>query len=147
MFLFYYYYYYSLLDCCFVISFLRLLNTHLDFIFVCLCSISVVEHFLYVQEKVSNFGMFVGEQTHATKCKADVALMDRNMKVKKEAFGTEIFDKVVMESEVLTGLKALTSSGVDKEISTAIESFKQKVAIPTNKKEMKQREITNLDQE
>ena len=91
--------------------------------------------------------MFVGEQTHATKCKADVALMDRNMKVKKEAFGTEIFDKVVMESEVLTGLKALTSSGVDKEISTAIESFKQKVAIPTNKKEMKQREITNLDQE
>ena len=72
-------------------------------------------------------------------------MMDRNMKIKKEAFGVEVFDKVVLEAEVLTGLKALTMSGVDKEIAAAIDATKQKVAVPTNKKEMKQREIANLD--
>lgn len=99
------------------------------------------------QEKLSNFGMLVGEQTHATKCKADIAMMDRNIKLKKEAFGVEIFDKVVMEAEVLTGLKALTSSAVDKEIAGAIDAAKQKVSVPVNKKDMKNREIENLDHE
>ena len=97
--------------------------------------------------RLSNFGSFVGEQTHATKCKADAALLDRSMKQKKESFGTEVFDKVVMEAEVLTGLKAVMSAAVDKEIAAAVEAAKQQIAVPMNKKDMKKREIDNLDKD
>jgi hypothetical protein len=90
---------------------------------------------------MSNWGKFVGEQTHATKLKADTALLDRSMKTKKEAFGTEVFDMVVMEAEVVTGLKAVMSSAADKEIAAKIDAAKQDISVPINKKEMKQREI------
>ena len=90
----------------------------------------------------------MGEQTHATKCRADAALLDRTMKQKKEAFGLDIFDQVVLQSqEALSGLKAVMSAACDKEIAAAIDTAKQKVSVPMNKKDMKNREIANLDQE
>ena len=108
-------------------------------------SLSCLYFFTIFSHRIGNFGLFVGEQTHATKCKADAALLDRNMKLQKEAFGTEIFEKVVMEAETLSGLKAFMTAAHDKEVHAAIEAAKQQVAVPINKKEMKQREIENLD--
>jgi regulatory protein YycH of two-component signal transduction system YycFG len=97
------------------------------------------------QERFGNFSKLVGESTHATKLKAETALMDRNMKSKKEAFGTAVFDKVVLEAETLTGLKAVMSASSDKEIAKAIEAIKAKISPIINKKDMKNREIQNLE--
>ena len=92
----------------------------------------------------------MGETTQATKLKADIALIDRSMKQKKEAFGVDIFDQVVLQSEgggnTPAWRQAMTAT-VDKEIAAAIDAAKQKVSVPMNKKDMKKREIEHLDQE
>lgn len=99
-------------------------------------------------EKFQNFTKYVGEQSHATKLKAEIVLKDRSIKQKKEAFGLDVFDKIVFaEGQLITGLKAIMSAKVDKDIMAAIEDAKQKVSVPMNKKDMKNREIQNLEQE
>lgn len=98
-------------------------------------------------EKFGNFTKYVGEQSHATKLKAEIALKDRTIKQKKEAFGLDVFDKIVLaEGQLLTGLKAVMQSKIDKDIMAAIDFAKTKVKTPMNKKDLKNREIENLQQ-
>lgn len=98
-------------------------------------------------EKVQNFGKFVGEQSHATKLKAEIALKERAIHQKKEAFGLDVFDKIVLENDAgkMSGLKAVMSGQIEKDIMAAIEAAKTKVSTPMNKKDLKKREIENLD--
>ena len=90
----------------------------------------------------------MGETTTATKLRADTALLDRSMKQKKEAFGVQVYAQVAEESAAggsSGGWRAaLTTSAVDKEVAATVDDFKQAVAVPTHKKEAKQREIEQL---
>ena len=91
----------------------------------------------------------MGETTQATKLRADAALLDRSIKAKKEAFGVDIFDQVVLLSadSAAAGWRQAMAAAVDKEIAAAIDAAKQKVSVPRNKKDIKNREIQNLDRE
>uniref|UniRef100_A0A7S1D7Y6 Uncharacterized protein n=1 Tax=Cyclophora tenuis TaxID=216820 RepID=A0A7S1D7Y6_CYCTE len=101
------------------------------------------------KEKLGNFSKYLGDTTQSTKLRADVVMLGRSIKQKKEAFGVDIFDQVVLSSDNTNtaGWRQAMTSAVNKQIASAIDKAKQNVSVPMSKKETKTREIALLDQE
>ena len=61
----------------------------------------------------------------------------------------DIFDEVVLQSSdtAAAGWRQAMKGQSDKDIAAAIDAAKQKVSVPMNKKDMKKREIENLERE
>eukprot|EP00339_Tiarina_fusa_P015588 CAMPEP_0117005066 /NCGR_PEP_ID=MMETSP0472-20121206/5821_1 /TAXON_ID=693140 ORGANISM="Tiarina fusus, Strain LIS" /NCGR_SAMPLE_ID=MMETSP0472 /ASSEMBLY_ACC=CAM_ASM_000603 /LENGTH=211 /DNA_ID=CAMNT_0004706213 /DNA_START=122 /DNA_END=757 /DNA_ORIENTATION=- len=104
-------------------------------------------------QKASKAGRAISEAGTGTKLRAEMALLDREMKIRKEQFGIEVFDLSVASDE------GSTKKGIAKRVSAAMESETEKViqaCIDQAKKDVafiqtgitsKQREIGSIDEE
>jgi hypothetical protein len=91
-----------------------------------------------VQEKVKKAGSQAKDATMKTKIKAEMALLDREIKTRKQLFGIELFDACLQ-------LDNYTPS--DTEIQAIWDAAKKDIGEQQAKKDVKQEEINVLEAE
>lgn len=103
-------------------------------------------------EKVKKAAAAVSNAATAAKIKTEMALLDREMKIRKEQFGLEVFELTkASDAEEKKGIKAAVSgvmSGMsqqEKDIQACIDEAKADVALIEGKITSKEREIGMLD--
>lgn len=103
-------------------------------------------------EKVKKAGASVSNAAAAAKIKAEMALLDREMKIRKEQFGLEVFELTKASDEAqkkgIKGAVAGVMSGLsqqEKDIQACIDEAKADVALIEAKITSKRREIEMLD--
>jgi hypothetical protein len=103
-------------------------------------------------EKIKKAGAAVSNAATATKIKTEMALIDREMKIRKEQFGLEVFELTkASDADVKKGIKGAVAgvmSGLsqqEKDIQTCIDEAKADVALIEGNISSKQREISMLD--
>ncbi len=104
------------------------------------------------QQKAAKAGRAVQDSAKSTKWQADMALLDREMKIRKEQFGLEAFDLTQKSEEQTTGnpvqrlTKAVANlSAQEQEIQSCIDKAKADVARIDGKINSKQKEIHALN--
>jgi hypothetical protein len=108
-----------------------------------------------VGEKVNKAGAVMSNAASATKLSGKMALLDREMKIRKEQFGIEVFDyfSAPTDGEKKGGMKKRISEKIsgltqhEKDIQACIDAAKANVAEVEDKITSKNREIGFLDQE
>uniref|UniRef100_A0A7S4AX07 Uncharacterized protein n=1 Tax=Pseudo-nitzschia australis TaxID=44445 RepID=A0A7S4AX07_9STRA len=106
-----------------------------------------------IGQKVSKTGKKFSDAGNGTKHRAQMALVDREMKIRKERFGCQVFDMAsTTDDKGKKGLikgtisKALTSlSDHEKEIQKVVDTAKKDVAEIEGKVQSLQRQIALLD--
>jgi len=122
------------------------------------------------QEKLQRAGQWVSSHTNETKLRAEITLLDRKIKSRKEVFGLDVFDLILDpvpgtspsailnedsegRSSILGGVKdgivnqLSKLSSDEKKIQQCIEKAKSDHALIQQRKERKEREILRLKQE
>lgn len=89
-------------------------------------------------QKVKNAGVFVKAAGQKTKLKAEIALLDQNMKGRKQQFGVEMYD--LMEQKKTFGGKTET----EPKVVEVFEGAGKDIALIIEKKDAKQGEIDGL---
>lgn len=108
-----------------------------------------------VGEKVNKAGAAMSNAATATKLSGKMALLDREMKIRKEQFGVEVFEyfSAPADGEKKGGMKKRISeklSGVtqhEKDIQACIDAAKADVAETEDKITSKKREMSFVDDE
>lgn len=90
---------------------------------------------------MKNAGKFVQAAGQKTKLKAEIALLDQNMKGRKQQFGVEMYD--LMEQKKTFGGKSET----EPKVVEVFESCEKDIAMVIEKKDAKQAEIDGLGQQ
>ena len=90
--------------------------------------------------KVKNAGKFVQAAGQKTKLKAEIALLDQNMKGRKQQFGVEMYD--LMEQKKTFGGKTET----EPKVVEVFEGCEKDIGMIIEKKDAKQAEIDGLGQ-
>eukprot|EP00934_Nitzschia_sp_Nitz4_P000994 Nitzschia sp. Nitz4//scaffold28_size193895//135550//136221//NITZ4_001675-RA/size193895-processed-gene-0.233-mRNA-1//1//CDS//3329546012//994//frame0 len=105
-------------------------------------------------QKVNKAGRAISNGAKGTKLQAEMALLDREIKVRKEQFGVEVFDlaKESEEKKTRNPVKQLSNaisnlSQQEKDIQTCIDKAKDLVATVESTIRSKQTEIHSLDEE
>lgn len=103
-------------------------------------------------EKVKKAGAAVSNAATATKIKAEMALLDREMKIRKEQFGMEVFELTqASDADEKKGVKGAVAGVIssvsqqEKDIQACIDEAKADIALIEGKITSKQREIGMLD--
>ena len=96
-----------------------------------------------LNEKMAKAGRAITNASNSTKLKAQMALMDRDMKIRKEQFGLEVYDLTKASEE--GGLDGLSEQ--EKDIQACIDTAKSDVASIEGKIKSKEDEIKMLDDE
>ena len=91
--------------------------------------------------KLRNAGKFVQAAGQKTKLKAEIALLDNNMKSRKQQFGVEMYD--LMEQKKTFGGKGET----EPKVVEVFEQAEKDIAMIIEKKDAKQGEIDGLGQQ
>lgn len=91
--------------------------------------------------KIQNAGKFVQAAGQKTKLKAEIALLDQNMKGRKQQFGVEMYD--LMEQKKTFGGKGET----EPKVVEVFEGAEKDIAMIIEKKDAKQAEIDGLGQQ
>ena len=89
-------------------------------------------------QKVKNAGRFVQAAGQKTKLKAEIALIDQQMKGRKQQFGVEMYD--LMEQKKTFGGKSET----EPKVVEVFEKAEKDIAIIVEKKDAKQADIDNV---
>ncbi len=102
-----------------------------------------------VGQKMSQAGRAVSDAGVAAKLRTQMALLDREMKIRKEEFGLEVFDLVKDSAESGKGpMASISSVSVqEKGIQEVIDQAKNDVAAIETKMRSKEREIGMIDEE
>lgn len=108
-----------------------------------------------INQKMSKAGRAISNASNGTKLQAQMALLDREMKIRKEQFGVEVFDlsKASDEKESKGGLRASISNSLsnitqqEKDIQAVIDKGKKDVGVIESRIKSKQSEINMLDEE
>lgn len=90
--------------------------------------------------KLQNAGKFVQAAGQKTKLKAEIALLDQNMKGRKQQFGVEMYD--LMEQKKTFGGKSET----EPKVVEVFDGTAKDIAMIVEKKDAKQAEIDGLGQ-
>jgi hypothetical protein len=104
-------------------------------------------------QKASKAGRAISEAGTGTKLRAEMALLDREMKIRKEQFGIEVFDLSVASDEgdskkgIAKRVSAAMESETEKVIQACIDQSKKEVASIQTRIASNRREIGNLDEE
>jgi hypothetical protein len=106
-------------------------------------------------EKANKAGAVMSNAATSTKLSAKMALLDREMKIRKEEFGIELFEYFTepAEGEKKGGMKKRMSESIsgltqhEKDIQACIDAAKAEVAEVGDKITSKQREMNFLDEE
>jgi hypothetical protein len=111
-------------------------------------------------EKVKKVGKSISDAGIHTKLRAEMALLDREMKIRKEQFGVEVFELTQASDEasskkkrtsitdtVKNAMKDKEVSQQEKDIQACIDEAKTDITIVDGKIQSKQREINMLDEE
>jgi len=88
--------------------------------------------------KLQNAGRFVASAGQKTKLKTEIALLDQNMKGRKQTFGVDVYD--LMEQKKTFGGKSET----EPKVVEVFESGEKDIAMIVEKKDAKQAEIDGL---
>jgi chromosome segregation ATPase len=108
-----------------------------------------------LNQKMTKAGRAISNASNATKLQGQMALLDREMKIRKEQFGIEIYDlsKASDEKESKKGLRASISNTLsnlsqqEKDIQACIDAAKKEVGAIEGRIKSKQTEINVLDEE
>jgi len=107
-----------------------------------------------VNEKVSKAGKTITNAGAGAKLKAEMALLDREMKIRKEQFGMEVFDLVSASDESKqSGIKGAVSGALsnlsqqEKDIQACIDRAKMDVASIEGRKKSKETEVGLINDE
>jgi len=108
-----------------------------------------------VNDKLKKARKAVTNAGVATKLRAEMTLMDREMKIRKEEFGVEVFDllQASEDSKKKTGIKATVSGAIskisdqEKAIQACIDQAKQDVLSIGRRQNFAQSEIRAIDME
>ena len=109
-----------------------------------------------MNEKMKKAGKAVADAGKAAKLKAEMALLDREIKVRKEQFGVEVFDLLKNDSsegDHKSGISGAVQSALsnvsqqEKDIQTCIDEAKADVALIEGKITSRRREIAALEEE
>ena len=106
-----------------------------------------------VGEKMSKLGKSVSDASVDTKLRAQQALIDREIKIRKEEFGMEVFDVCQASEQKDKGIKGAISTAVSKlsdheqDIQSIIDVAKRDVEIIEKKIDSLNRQMHFLDPE
>mmetsp|Transcript_30351 Transcript_30351/g.56931 ORF Transcript_30351/g.56931 Transcript_30351/m.56931 type:complete len:220 (-) Transcript_30351:120-779(-) len=106
-----------------------------------------------IGEKANKAGKAVADAATDQKLRAQMALIDREMKIRKEEFGLEIFGYVEVSEEKKKGLKGAVTSAItnlsdhEKDIQSVIDTAKKDVDTIEKKIESLNRQMNILDSE
>jgi predicted nucleic acid-binding Zn-ribbon protein len=108
-----------------------------------------------INQKMTKAGRAISNASNGTKLQAQIALLDREMKIRKEQFGVEVYglSKASEEKESGGGIRASISSTLsslskqEKDIQECIDKAKKDVGAIEGRIKSKQTEIGILDEE
>ena len=107
-----------------------------------------------MNDKVKKAGKAVADAGTSAKLKTEMALLDRDMKIRKEQFGLEVFELVkASDSKEKQGISGAVQNALsnmsqqEKDIQACIDEAKADIALIEGKIESKRREIKMLDDE
>jgi len=107
------------------------------------------------EEKMRKVGKHMTDAGTSAKLKTEMALIDREMLIRKEQFGLEVFELTIAsdEDQKKKGLKGVVKSALgnvsqqEKEIQSCVDDAKADVGLIESKIQSKRREINILDDE
>jgi predicted nucleic acid-binding Zn-ribbon protein len=108
-----------------------------------------------INQKMTKAGRAISNASNGTKLQAQIALLDREMKIRKELFGVEVYDlsKASEEKDSKGGIRASISNTLsslskqEKDIQECIDKAKKEVGAIEGRIKSKQTEIGILDEE
>jgi chromosome segregation ATPase len=106
-----------------------------------------------VGEKASKAGKAVADAATDTKLRAQIALIDREIKIRKEDFGIEVFEAAKVSEEKAKGIKGAVSSAIsnlsdhEKQIQAVIDQAKAEVDSINKNIQSLERQMNLLDSE
>mmetsp|Transcript_20401 Transcript_20401/g.56762 ORF Transcript_20401/g.56762 Transcript_20401/m.56762 type:complete len:219 (-) Transcript_20401:1057-1713(-) len=106
------------------------------------------------EEKMKKAGKHVTDAGTTAKLNTQIALLDREMKIRKEQFGLEVFELTQSSDQnKKSGIKGAMKNALsnvsqqEQEIQRCVDNAKDDVSLIVSKIESKQREINLLDSE
>jgi len=107
-----------------------------------------------IGQKMSKTGKMFSDAGSGTKIRAQMALIDREMKIRKEEFGLEVYDLAkTTEDKEKKGLKGAISKAItglseqEKEIQKVVDTAKNDVQVIEGQVTSLERQMTFLDSE